>query len=236
MTRLLASVANKHEAMLALEAGVDIIDLKDPREGALGALQATAIREVIELVGGRNIVSATIGDLPMQHDAVMYGVEHTFQLGVDIVKVGFFDTGDRDSCINGLAKLAAREIKIVAVLFADQIPNFGLLNTFQEAGLYGVMLDTAAKNEKGLMDYLAPGEIARFLKLAKSHHLISGLAGALQLRHIPELSSLGPDYLGFRTALCENSERKNRLSRNRLIEAQNLLLECNKNTECIGWA
>ena len=38
MTQLLISVKNVKETLIALDAGVDIIDLKDPDNGALGAL------------------------------------------------------------------------------------------------------------------------------------------------------------------------------------------------------
>ena len=37
MTQLLVSVKNVEETFIALDAGVDIIDLKDPANGALGA-------------------------------------------------------------------------------------------------------------------------------------------------------------------------------------------------------
>ena len=38
MTRLLASVANAAEAGVVLQVGADVIDLKDARRGALGAV------------------------------------------------------------------------------------------------------------------------------------------------------------------------------------------------------
>ena len=38
MSKLLISVTSAEEALLALEGGADIIDMKNPLEGALGAL------------------------------------------------------------------------------------------------------------------------------------------------------------------------------------------------------
>ncbi|TIQ75182.1 MAG: dihydroneopterin aldolase, partial [Mesorhizobium sp.] len=38
MTRMLASVTGVDEAEIALSGGVDIVDLKDPKAGALGAV------------------------------------------------------------------------------------------------------------------------------------------------------------------------------------------------------
>ncbi|MEJ2115924.1 MAG: (5-formylfuran-3-yl)methyl phosphate synthase, partial [Gammaproteobacteria bacterium] len=37
MTGMLASVRNLEEAMMVYQGGADIIDLKEPNEGALGA-------------------------------------------------------------------------------------------------------------------------------------------------------------------------------------------------------
>ena len=43
MTRMLASVCTIKEAQIVLREGVDIIDLKDPKSGALGALDLDTI-------------------------------------------------------------------------------------------------------------------------------------------------------------------------------------------------
>ena len=47
MTRMLASVATLQEARLAAECGVDIIDLKNPSTGALGALPTETVVEIV---------------------------------------------------------------------------------------------------------------------------------------------------------------------------------------------
>ena len=47
----------------------------------------------------------------------------------------------------------------------------------------------------------------KFIKLAKSHNLITGLAGSLKSEDIDRLIPLKPDYLGFRGALCSKKNR-----------------------------
>jgi len=47
VTRLLASVAGLEEARLALAGGADIVDFKDPRRGALGALPVAVVAECV---------------------------------------------------------------------------------------------------------------------------------------------------------------------------------------------
>ena len=65
MTLFLASVRDPAEAELALAAGADIVDLKDPGQGALGAVAPGVIAACVAAIAGRAPVSATIGDLPM---------------------------------------------------------------------------------------------------------------------------------------------------------------------------
>lgn len=227
MTRFLASVKNVDEALIALDAGADIIDLKDPDKGALGALSADEIREITARIGGRKPVSATIGDLPMQPDRIVYGVEHTAELGVDIVKVGFFGVTGHRECAQALRALAVQGKKIVAVLFADQFPDLTLIRELKRAGFYGVMLDTSNKSGNALSDYMTNHDLGEFVSLAKSCDMECGLAGSLRIIDIPMLISLGPGYLGFRGALCNASKRTQEIERERVKQAAKLLHESN---------
>ena len=52
MPKLLASVANLDEATLALDLGADILDLKNPAEGALGAWPVERLRAAVARFGG----------------------------------------------------------------------------------------------------------------------------------------------------------------------------------------
>ncbi|MEX0712176.1 MAG: (5-formylfuran-3-yl)methyl phosphate synthase, partial [Pirellulales bacterium] len=47
MTKLLVSVRSLAEARLALAAGVDLIDLKEPARGSLGALDPAVARQIV---------------------------------------------------------------------------------------------------------------------------------------------------------------------------------------------
>jgi (5-formylfuran-3-yl)methyl phosphate synthase len=50
MIRLLASVRDEAEALAAAHAGADVIDLKEPGEGALGAVPVATIARVVALL------------------------------------------------------------------------------------------------------------------------------------------------------------------------------------------
>lgn len=226
MSRMLASVTDIDEALIAVECGVDIIDLKNPLEGALGALPVDAIRDIVQAVAGRAPTSATVGDLPMQPEVILDAVKQTADTGVDIVKVGFFGHVGHDQCLTALSAVT-RDIRIVAVLFADQSPNLDLVVNLSRAGFHGVMLDTAAKNGKRLCHYLDADVLESFVHESKLHGLLTGLAGSLAIDDLSGLLPLGADYLGFRGALCGGANRMARLERARLSHLLNVLHSCN---------
>jgi hypothetical protein len=63
------------------------------------------------------------------------------------------------------------------------------------------MLDTADKTAGPLLHHMPVPRLARFVGDARRLGLIAGLAGSLRCADVPILVPLGPDYLGFRSAL-----------------------------------
>lgn len=200
MTKLLASVTGPGEAETALLGGADIIDLKDPAKGALGAVSPEVLAATIASVAGRRPVSAVAGDLPMRPDIVTREVEA--RRAADFVKIGLFPATsvERLAVIGALVE-AARDIPLVAVLFADGDPDFTLLGPLAEAGFHGAMIDTMDKAGGGLLSRLSVGTLAKFVETAGNLGLMTGLAGSLEAPDVPRLKALRPDYLGFRGAL-----------------------------------
>ncbi|NDW05071.1 (5-formylfuran-3-yl)methyl phosphate synthase [Jiella pacifica] len=214
MTRLLASVTGPEEAAIALSGGADIIDLKDPAQGALGAVTPAVLAATIAVVAGRRPVSAVAGDLPMQPEAVVGAVDA--RKAADFVKVGLFPAAraERLAVISALGELA-RDIRLVAVFFADGDPDFTLLGPLAGAGFRGAMIDTIGKGEGGkaeggkggggLLAHLSIGALAGFVRTARDLGLMTGLAGSLEAPDVPRLLVLQPDYLGFRGALTSGA-------------------------------
>jgi uncharacterized protein (UPF0264 family) len=199
---LLASVATLAEVELALSVGVDVIDLKDPQAGALGAWPLPKLRAAVRVVAGRRPVSATVGDLPPDAEALAAAARATAVTEVDIVKLGFFAGGDHRALANALRPVAADGIRLVAVLMADQRPDLGLPVTLAAAGFWGVMLDTANKGAGHLLRHQPVPVLGRLVAEARAYGLVTGLAGSLRMGDVAELAPLGPDFLGFRGALC----------------------------------
>jgi uncharacterized protein (UPF0264 family) len=205
VTGFLASVASLEEMAQVRAGGADIVDLKNPLHGALGAWDPDALGEAVALwrswQSPKPMLSATIGDQPMQPDTVRSAAEAVAAAGVPIVKLGVFADGDPRACFAALAPLASRA-KLIAVFFGDLGPDVALLDSVSAAGFYGAMLDTADKAAGGLRRHMDQAAIGRFVSRAKALGLLTGLAGSLTLEDVPALTQLGPDYLGFRGALC----------------------------------
>jgi uncharacterized protein (UPF0264 family) len=207
MTKMLASVLNQREMTLAMETGCDIIDLKNPHAGALGALSYETIRTLTSFADGQCPISATVGDLPADPQQMSQAVRKTGECGVDYVKIGFFTEDNLQPCLDAIAELS-QTYSLVAVLFADRAPMLTRLSLFARAGFKGVMLDTAGKGGGGLLDHLDLHSLGQFVEQAHDQGMFCGLAGSLRLEDIPQLLPLDADYLGFRGALCEQDERR----------------------------
>lgn len=217
MTAFLASVRSQFEAEIALAASVDIIDLKEPSAGALGAVSYETARAVVARVNRHVPVSATVGDCRCDPLGIAGAVVDMAATGVNIIKVGLFDQSERARILRALQPVAASGIRIVAVLFVDRSANLEV-EDIARAGLYGVMLDTADKQSGSLTQLLTAQQLWDFVQDCHhdGHRLLCGLAGGLRLEDIPEVTRGGPDYLGFRGALCDGAEREQNLSGKRV--------------------
>ncbi|MDP3009832.1 MAG: (5-formylfuran-3-yl)methyl phosphate synthase [Methylococcales bacterium] len=223
MTGMLASVNSIAEAVLVFNAQVDIIDLKQPERGALGALDTDLVCQIVAEIAGRCPVSATVGDLPMQPELVFNAVKAMAHTGVDYVKIGFFPDGDWYATVEKIAELTPKNA-LIAVLFADAQPDFFIITALKQAGFAGVMLDTMDKHKGSLTQVMTCADIAQFVALAKSHSLLCGLAGSLRLDDIATLMPYRADYLGFRGALCEQHQRTGRLDQQAIAKIKQVLM------------
>jgi uncharacterized protein (UPF0264 family) len=214
--RLLVSVRSEAEALLAAGGGADFIDLKEPREGALGGLPVATVRSIVQALRERGValpVSATIGDLPMHElDRIVAGVEAVAACGVDYVKVGIERT---PQAAEVLSMLDATGLAVVPVFIADQGIDFDLVAHACRLRFPAVMVDTADKLRGSLFDCVAPGELQRFTRGVREAGKLVGLAGALRTPHMPLLEQLTPDFAGFRSAVCV-SDRSSELDAQRV--------------------
>ncbi|MDL2336546.1 MAG: (5-formylfuran-3-yl)methyl phosphate synthase [Pseudomonadota bacterium] len=222
--RMLVSVRSVEEALAAAEGGADFIDLKEPRDGALGGLPLATIRDVVSALRQCGVtlpISATIGDLPMDDVAqILRRVEAVGACGVDYVKVGIERDAAAASVIDALAGCGW---PVVPVFIADHGLDDALVAracaSRSSAGpaFLAIMVDTADKRAGSLFDVMTTEALQRFIATVRSSNAMVGLAGALRAMHVDQLAGLHPDFAGFRSAVCVG-DRASRLDMERVLE------------------
>ena len=210
MTLFLASVTGPDEAEIADRHGADIIDLKDSRRGAFGAVAPDVVAATLAAIERRRPVSAVAGELAMEPERIVRAVAALADAGIDYVKVALFAEPQREACIRALAT-PARRVRLVGVMFADQGFDARLVPLMAESGFAGAMVDTARKDGGRLLDHMNVAALGGFIDACRRHQLIGGLAGSLEAPDVPRLLLLAPDVLGFRGALCGDGDRTGRL-------------------------
>lgn len=206
MTRILGSVRNSQEAELLLQTSVAILDLKDPARGALGAADPVAVRQVVDQVQGRRHVSAAAGSA--DDGDVLEQARRLSLEGVDFVKIGFSRLSQQALLPEFRAAITA-PVQAVAVLFADssEIDPMQWIGPARMEGFSGLMLDTADKHSGPLDRHMDSAQAADWVRATKESGLLCGLAGRLDAESARYFLSARPDYLGFRSALCNRSVR-----------------------------
>jgi len=212
--QLLVSVSSIGEVQAAVAGGADIIDVKNPAEGSLGAPQPHLIREVRRLTPRHLPVSAAIGDVPDLPGTVALAAAAAAACGADFVKIGLMGPCTPRAAGELLAAAVRavgdvdRHVRVIATGYADgeqvgALPPRDLVQVARAAGAHGCMLDTARKGKGSLFDALSHEFLSNFVAESRLHRLLSALAGSLALADLPDIRGIGPDIAGFRSAACQ---------------------------------
>jgi hypothetical protein len=217
--KLLASCTSAHETRIAIDAGADIIDIKNPAEGSLGAQPPWMISEILAASHAAE-VSVALGDLAYQPGTAALAAFGAACFDVAYLKAGLRGIRDQTEAI-ALLTAIVRAVRsagcagnIVAAGYADYARFGGVRpNEVVEAAIESrcgmVMLDTAFKDRGGLFDVLNEPELRAFVDCAHAHGLRVALAGSLRERHIERVHGLGVDIIGVRGGICEGDGRHN---------------------------
>ncbi len=216
MIRVLVSPMSVDEAIESLRGGADIIDVKNPKEGSLGANFPWVIRSISEIVKehGKE-VSATIGDMDYKPGTASLAALAAAYSGADYIKVGLYGVRTENeayevvSAVVKAVKDFDSDKKVVAAAYADfervnSISPLSLPAIGERAGADGVMVDTAIKDGSTLFDHMDVQSIAEFVDESHKRGLFCALAGSLKWEHLDTLKELKPDIIGVRTMVCEN--------------------------------
>ena len=215
--RLLLSVTDAHEARVAVEAGVDIVDVKNPAEGSLGAPGPGVIERVREVVPRERPVSAAIGDLPNLPGTAALAALGAARSGASYVKVGLWGTSTTDEAaavLSAMREALDGEAVVIAGAYADAervpggaLPPEAVVAAARRAGAEGCLLDTAVKDGRGLFEWLTPEALAALVAEGHAAGLEMALAGALRAEDLSAVRATGADIAGVRSAACRDGRR-----------------------------
>ena len=214
--KLLVSVVDAGEARAAAAAGADIVDVKNPAEGSLGAPSPAVIERVRAAVPPELPVSVAIGDMPNLPGTAALAALGAARSGASFVKVGLWGVSTEAEAVSLLQAVheAAAGAMVVAGAYADarrvaQAPLAPELlpRVAAAAGVEVCLLDTAVKDGRGLFDWLAPDELAALVAEAHDAGLQVALAGALRAEELPAVRASGADIAGVRSAACVDGAR-----------------------------
>jgi uncharacterized protein (UPF0264 family) len=227
--KLLISPKDVGEARECVEGGADIIDVKNPKEGSLGANFPWVIKAIRSAVPREIEVSATIGDFPDLPGSASLAALGAATTGVNYVKVGLYGSRTEEAAAFLMKQVVKAvkdydsNIKVVAAGYADAkrvgtIDPFKIPSVAAEANADIAMVDTALKDGRSLFDFLTPEEIEKFTSEARELGLKVALAGSIKQEEIAKAASFKPDVIGIRGAACSNGDRNGRIEARRVRE------------------
>lgn len=208
--KLLVSVSDGDEAAAALAGGADIIDAKDPANGALAAVSLDVLRKIVSAVNGGRTVTAALGDA-IDEGSIEHAAHAYATTGAKLVKIGFASVSSRarvEALITAAMHGAAHYSGVVAVAYADadragSLEPRIIVDAAANAGAAGVLLDTVDKHGPGLRALMPRAALASWVATAHDAGLIVALAGKLAAEDLTFVRDTGADIAGVRGAACE---------------------------------
>lgn len=205
-TKLLVSVRDAAEAGIALEAGADIIDVKEPARGSLGRADDGTIAAVARTVGDRRLVTAALGEL-LARPSPPGEFDGWLKVGLEGCGEGI-DWPARLRMLIG--DVAPR--RMVAVAYADSAGARSplpaqVLHFAAEHGCPALLVDTWAKDGPTLLDWLPLSVLRDWCGLCREAGTQLALAGALGEAQITQILPLKPDIIAVRGAACRGGAR-----------------------------
>ena len=228
--KLLVSVRSATEAREAVAGGCDILDVKEPSRGSLGAASGATIRQISEVACETETpLSAALGECadwgapvpPVSLSAIP-------DSSLQFVKLGLAGLGENENAITSWLHLAAqigRQLgqgtRHVAVIYADwQIARSPhpatildalsnhLASENREPDFAGILIDTFGKESGRLTDAMPITQLGEIQERTRKQGLFLALAGRVTVDILPEVLSVSPDIVAIRSAACVGEDRQ----------------------------
>ena len=206
--QLLVSPSSIDEARRSVAA--DIIDVKKPSEGSLGANFPWVIREIKTLLA--KPLSAAIGDFDYKPGGASLAAYGAACAGADYVKIGLaFDGMDKArDVITAVVRAVKDEFPrkyVVIAAYSDyqrmhSISPFEMAPIAAECGADFAMVDTGIKDRQSTFAFMDEETLRSFTDKNERLGLGTALAGAFKFEDLDALKRINPDIIGVRGMVC----------------------------------
>ncbi|QDU75136.1 hypothetical protein Pan97_21590 [Bremerella volcania] len=202
--QLLVSVRSVAEANLAGQLSVDLIDLKEPNSGSLGATSPKVWQAVACQWHQRTRVSLALGELPEVVSVANVPAE------ADSVKIGLAGCRrqpDWQSELSTLFDQLPNGVQRVAVYYADahlaDSPSLeDVLDMARQLECQTFLVDTYDKSAGAVFDHMSPMQLKKLRDRLHADGLHFALAGSLRVKHLSSVAKIQPDIVAVRGAVC----------------------------------
>ena len=206
--QLLVSPSSIDEARHS--GAADIIDVKKPSEGSLGANFPWVIREIKAF--SKKPVSAAIGDFDYRPGGAALTAYGAACAGADYVKIGLAFEGQDQArdVISAVVKAVKDEFPkkyVVIAAYSDyermhSISPFDMAPIAAGCGADFAMVDTGIKDRQSTFAFMNEDSLRSFTEKNRKLGLGTALAGALRFEDIDALKRINPDIIGVRGMVC----------------------------------
>ncbi|MBA3313104.1 MAG: (5-formylfuran-3-yl)methyl phosphate synthase [Planctomycetota bacterium] len=217
-TKLLVSVRSPEEAQAAITGGCDLLDIKEPNRGSLGAADPQTIAAICGAVGGLQApppISVALGELnewPEERPVP------PLPTNVEYVKLGLSRSHQRADwpkrwqlLRRRVEEASGRKISWIAVHYADpqagSPPLDDVLQAALEAGCAGLLVDTFQKGDKRLLDLIDVAALRNLRQRAQTAAMTFAVAGSLRTQDLWAITNVSPDIIAVRGAVCRGGSR-----------------------------
>lgn len=206
MAGLLLSVRNPSEAAVAVAAGAQIVDIKEPDRGPLGRPLSRVVDQVVAAVANRTPVSVALGEL-VDWDRADWA---DFPRGVAFAKFGLAGCGRRTHWVrqwHDVLMSLPVGVRPVAVIYADWAAAAApspteVLDAAGQNPCAAVLIDTFDKSRGCLLSWLSVPQLSILIDEIRQRQMLVVLGGSLGQATIPQVLPLRPDYVAVRQAAC----------------------------------
>ena len=209
---LLISVRTPSETATALAGGADIIDAKEPANGALGPVTPDILMAIDHSVPTDRPLSVALGDA--RSVAGVWAAMSALPLRLRrraYVKIGLAGVGagpEARTLLAAAADAAASHPaapRLIPVVYAEKGGERLAREIRAEAarvGAAGVLVDTARTDGRTLLDWWPEARLSEWVRAVRGDGLQVALAGSLGLAELKRVVVLEPDVVGVRGAAC----------------------------------